>query len=105
MHLDPFGDHITACSRAGVLRSRAIPLEVAMARVCREAGARVATNVFLRDMNLDAAITDARQIEVVANGLPMWNGAQVAVDTTMGSFVCADGSARPGARLTRIRSI
>ena len=68
-----------------------------MARVCREAGARVATNFFLRDMNLDTPVTDARQIEVVANGLPMWNGAQVAVDTTMGSPVSADGSARPSA--------
>ena len=36
-------------------------------------------------------------MEVVANGLPMWNGAQVAVDTTMGSPVSADGSARPSA--------
>ena len=59
--LDALGDHITACSRAGVLRSRAIPLEVAMARVCREARARVATNVFLRDRNLDIPVTDARQ--------------------------------------------
>ena len=66
-------------------------------RVCREAGARVSTNVFLRDMNIDAVITDARQIEVVANGLPMWNGAQVAVDTTMVSPIRADGLARPEA--------
>ena len=68
-----------------------------MARVCREAGSRVSTNVFLRDMNIDDAVADARQIEVVANGLPMWNGAQVAIDTTMVSPVTANGMARPSA--------
>ena len=58
-------------------------MERAAARVCREAGARVAENVFLRDMNLGVPVHDARRIEVVANGLPLWRGAQVAVDTTL----------------------
>ena len=43
--LDALGDHRAACAQAGVLRSRAVPLERALARICREAGARVATNV------------------------------------------------------------
>ena len=50
--LDALGDHRASCPRSGLLRSRAVPLERAAARVCREAGATVATNVLLRDLNL-----------------------------------------------------
>ena len=89
--LDPFGDHRAACSRSGVLGLRGAPLEGAAARMCREAGARVATNVFLRDMNLDVPVLDGRRIEVVANGLPIWHGAQLAVDTTLVSPIRGDG--------------
>eukprot|EP00439_Symbiodinium_sp_Y106_P006492 s6393_g1.t1 len=39
-------------------------LEHAVARVCQEAGARVARNVRLADMNVDVPIADARRIEV-----------------------------------------
>ena len=49
----PLGDHRTACATSGVLSTRALPLEHAVARVCREAGARVARHVRLADMNLD----------------------------------------------------
>ena len=42
----------------------------AAVQVCREAGARVASNVMLRDMNLDVPLADARRTEVLANGLP-----------------------------------
>ena len=104
--LDALGDHRAACAQAGVLRSRAVPLERALARICREAGARVATNVPLSRMNLDAPIFDNRTIEVLANGLPLFHGAQLAVDTTLVSPVGRDGTARvqahliPGAALT-----
>ena len=43
--LDVLGHHRAACSRAGVLGSRGFSLESAAARVCREAGARVSTNL------------------------------------------------------------
>ena len=92
--LDVWGDHRTACPTAGVLGPRGAPLERAAARVCREAGARVANNVLLRDMNLDVSLADARHIEVLANGLPLYQGAQVAVDTTLVSPVSRDGTAR-----------
>ena len=62
--------------------------------MCQEAGARVQTNVLLRDMNLDVPVTDGRQIEVVATGLPIWNGAQVAVDTTLVSPLSGLGEPR-----------
>ena len=95
--LDPLGDHRAACARARVLGPRGMPLERAAGRTCREAGASVAWNVFLRDMNLDVPVTDERRIEVVANGLPIWRGAQLAVDTTLVCPVRADGAPRPQA--------
>ena len=44
--LDALGDHPSACPTAGVLGPRGAPLERAAARVCREAGARVASNAY-----------------------------------------------------------
>ena len=70
------------------------PLERAVARVCREAGARVATNVFLRDLNLSMPLSE---LEVVANGLPGFGGVQVAVDAALVSPVRRDGTNRPRA--------
>ena len=64
-------------------RSTRGSLERAAVRVCREAGARVATNVLLRDMNVDVPLANGRRIEVLANGLALWQGAQAAVDTTL----------------------
>ena len=95
--LHPLGDHRTACPTAGVLVRRAGPLERAVARVCREAGARVATNVFLRDLNLGMPLSDRRRLEVVANGLPGFGGVQVAVDATLVSPVRRDGTNQPRA--------
>ena len=105
--LDVLGDHVAAYPRSGTLRQRGGPLERAAARVCREAGAAVATNVLVRDLNLQAARQDERRIEVIANGLPVWGGSQLAVDTTLVSpiHVCWGtppplwGNCRPGAAL------
>jgi hypothetical protein len=95
--LDEYGDHRCACSTCGVLRTRAKPLEKAIARVCREAGARVVENAFLRDMNLNGISNrDQRQIEVLAIGLPLWRGMQLAVDTTLVSPVRRNGMPQPG---------
>jgi len=56
-------------------------------------GARVARNVRLGDMNLDAPVGDERCIEVVANGL--WHGFQLALDATIVSPVTRRGEAQP----------
>ena len=72
-------------------------LERAVARVCREGGARVATNVSLRDMNIHVPLADFGRVEVLANGLSLWQGAQAAVDTTFASPVSRDGLPRAGA--------
>ena len=71
---DALGDHLAACPRSGVLRARGAPLERAAARVCREAGATVATNVLVRDLNVAPGRQDDCRIEVIANGLPLWGG-------------------------------
>ena len=57
------------------------PIERAVARICCEANARVAVNVPLSRMNLSVPVSDARQIEVLANDLPLGHLAQLAVDT------------------------
>ena len=94
--LDPLGDHRAACPTAGVLGARGAPLERAAARMCLEAGARVATNVLLRDVNVGLPLADSRRIEVLANGLPLWQGAEVAVDTTLVCPLTCSGETRPG---------
>ena len=62
--------------------------------MCREAGAAVALNVLVRDLNVDPIRQDDRRVEVIANGLPLWGGAQLAVDTTLVSPLTAAGLPR-----------
>ena len=53
------------------------------------------TNVLVRDLDLAAPhVDDARRLEVVVDGLPLFGGAQLAVDTTLLSALRADGSCR-----------
>ena len=68
-----------------------------MARICREAGATVRTNVRLRDMNVAVPAGDERRIEIVAQGLPRQRGAQLAIDVTLRSPLGADGQPKPRA--------
>ena len=77
-----------------MLGRRGFPLEVVAAQVCREAGARVTTNVFVRDMDLAVFdVMDSRRLEVVADGLTAFRGAQLAIDTTLVSAIRRDGTA------------
>ena len=72
-------------------------MESAAARVCREGGARVRLNVFVRDMDLtEPNRLDGRRLEVVADGLPLHGGAQLAIDTTMVLPLHSDGTPRRG---------
>ena len=64
--LDVRGAHRAACMRSGRIKRRATPTEIALTRVCREAGAVVQTNVRLRDMNLSVPAADERRLEVLA---------------------------------------
>ena len=91
----PNRHHRAACHVAGVLGRRRGALECAAAQMCREAGARVTTNMFVRDMDLGHFnALDARRLEVVADGLTLWRGAQLAIDTTRVFLLRRDGSAR-----------
>ena len=89
--LDPRGMHRAACTRSGRIRKRANPIERTLARVFREAGARVRFHVFLRDMNVGVPVGDARRIEVLAKDLPCFGGSQLAVDVTLRSAVSCRG--------------
>ena len=76
--LDFLGHHRAACAEAGILAKRGFVLEPA--QVCREAGAGVSSNVFVRDMDLaHFNAFDGRRLEVVVSPLRR------------------DGSPRPGA--------
>ena len=73
--------------KGGVLGTRGFPLECTAAQVCREAGGRVATNVLIRDLDLgEFNAFDNRRVEVIADGLTLWQGAQLAIDTTLVSL-------------------
>ena len=80
--LDVLGHHRATCSKAGVLGSRGFSVESAATKVCREAGACVSLNAFVRDLDLPVAQHDGQRLEVVAHGLPLFGGAQLAIDTT-----------------------
>ena len=81
-----------------MLGRRGFALESAAGRVCTEAGARVTTNQFVRDSDLGVPnANDNKRLEVVADGLPLFGGVQLAVDTTLVFAVRGDGESVPGA--------
>ena len=90
--LDEFGHHRAACAQAGVLSKRGWALANVVARTCREAGGRVTTNVFMRDLDLGQPDVDGRRLEVIVDGLPLHSGAQLAVDTTLVCALHRDGT-------------
>ena len=56
------------------------------------------SNVSLRDLIIITRRHDDRRIQVIANGLPLWSGVQLAVDTTLMSALDARGPLRPRRR-------
>ena len=80
-----------------MLGRRGFELESAAGRICREAGGRVTSNVLIRDLDLPAPATDGRRLEVVVDGLPLFGGCQLAVDTTLVCALHCDGSPHNGA--------
>ena len=97
-NVDVFGHHRATCARGGVLSRRGFALESVIASVCREAGGRFTTNVLLRDLDLEIADrTDAKRLEVAVDGLPLFGGAQLAIDATIVTPLRGDGFGRRGA--------
>ena len=89
--LDDLGDHLGACMRSGRPKMRASAVEATVAQICREAGARVRTNVRLADLNVAVSSRDERRLEIIASGLPAYGGAQLAVDVTLRSPLGSSG--------------
>ena len=49
----------------------------------------------IRDPDLiQPGVVDARRLEVVVDGLPLFGGAQLAVDATLRSAIHSDGARR-----------
>ena len=93
--LDAHGRRRAACPRSGRLKKRATPIERVLARICREAGARVTFNAFLRDMNVGVPARDGRRIEVLAQDLPCYAVTQLAIDITLRAPLTSAGEAHP----------
>ena len=60
--LDDLGDHLASCNRSGLLKSRSRPIERMLARILREAGARVRENMLLSAAGGDVDPGDGRRI-------------------------------------------
>ena len=73
------------------------PSNVCWARICREAGARVRFNALLRDMNVGVPAADNRRLEILAQDLPCFGGAQLAVDVTLRGVLSSAGEPHPRA--------
>ena len=58
----------------------------------------MSTNVMMRDLDIPGphATMDGRRLEVIADGLPLFDGAQLALDTTMVFLLHRDGTAKRG---------
>ena len=92
--------------RVLLLRRLRLPLPLSQ-RYCRcrrpldSLGDHRAACTRLADMNLQVDRVDDRRLEVVANGLPLWGGQQLAVDTTLVSPL--SGSGQPCRRGGRVQ--
>ena len=88
-------DKMWGCENVRMKGCGGVPLEHAAARVCREAGARVTMHTRLANLNIPAVQrVDDRTLEVIANGLPLWHGSQLAIDTTLVSPLTAAAEPR-----------
>jgi len=98
--LDPYGDHLAACNKSGLLRRRATPQERTWRRIFAEAGAVVLKNQKLTDMKLDGVSPnpkDDRRVEIMAKELPLYKGMPLICDASLVSPLKANGDARPRA--------
>ena len=91
---DCLGHYRSACVVSGALVRRGFEFEVAVARICREGGARVSTNVMVRDLDLSQAST-ADDWKSSQKGCPCL-GAPNSRLTRLVSALHGDGTARAG---------
>ena len=99
--LDSLGHHRAACSTVGVLGRSGVGVGVCCStRLPRgwrsRHSQRVPQRLGYRGPNADAA--DNRRFEIVADGFPLFHGAQHAIDTTIVSPLRMDGVPHPRAQ-------
>ena len=94
LSFDGHGRHRAACPHSGRL---SLSTRTHTRQSVRGAGASVRFNAKLVDMNIAVPADDARAVEVLASGLPLFHGAQLAVDITLRSALTTTGLLRPGA--------
>ena len=81
-----------ACVQTGRLTRRARLHEQAIAQILREAGALTRPRPYLRNLAVPGvAATDARQLDVVASGLPIYGGCTLVIDATLRSPLTGAG--------------
>ena len=103
MHgVDVYGDYRATCMRSGRVQIRASTVEKVWARVFREAGAVVKRSKLVRDMHVgDMRASkhklDQRRVDLVAYGLPIFNGLPIACDATLVSPLTGAGEPVPNA--------
>ena len=94
--LDMFGHHRAACAETRALGRRRYPLEVAAAHVCRCWRSCVHERSHERNLSV-FNVWDGRRLEVVVDGLTLFRGARVAIDTTCASCAPPCTARRRGA--------
>ena len=92
--MDARGMHRASCTESGRLKRRAAPTKQALALVCREAGAVGKCNAYLKDMNLGIDAADQHRIEVLAQGVPLRAGSQLAIDIALRAALTTDCQAK-----------
>ena len=74
---DVFGHHRVSCAQAGGWEGVDLQLRVLLPVLAGTARGRVATNLLVRDLDFPVPIHDARRLEVVVDGFPLFGGAQI----------------------------
>ena len=76
VHLTLFATIVQRAAEQGCWAGEGLHWSVG-ARICREAGVRVSTNVYVRDLDFLAPdVHDARRLEIIAEGLSMFGSSR-----------------------------
>ena len=94
------GHHRAACACAGVLRGRGFAVENVAAHICREGREESPPTSWCLTWIWPDWMCMSR-LEVVVDGLSIFWGVQLAVDTTVVSALHANGEARRNAASSR----
>ena len=92
VELDDWGLHHLTCVQSGRVTRRAKLHEQAVLQILREAGATARHRPYIRDLAIPGLVaSDARKLDVVATGLPLYGGRTIVVDATLRSPLTGAG--------------